>query len=197
MASLDVFYDKFSSLNDAWGWPSGDQDNSPERQTHTLYLGAPWQGITDCLMRSLYKGRNKKWRGAPFLLDTLERPLTIASGVLSRERLTQYRTYLREIGPFFRQHRRNLQKAQQHLVLCPPSALKIGFLIQVKWQLYCADSDANNLQDFKAFQEKLRTIALAVSHENNYMLHLDTINEKDIDDWIMGLKERASEEDSI
>jgi hypothetical protein len=206
MSTLDTFYDDFESLNDAWGWPADEESNSPECQTHRLYLGTPWQGLTDCLMRSLYKCRNKKCRGAPFLLDTLERPLSIASGILSQSRLCKYRTYLHEIGPFFIEHRMKLEKAQRHLEKCPPSALKIGFLTQVKWQLYiaaCVSSDARGLQDltrgmqdFKAFQEKLRSIALSVSHNNHYMLDLDTIGDEDTDDWIIGLQERAREEDS-
>lgn len=199
MSTLDAFYDDFESLNDAWGWPANEESNSPEHQTHRLYLGAPWQGITDCLMRSLYKCRDKKCRGAPFLLDTLERPLSIASGLLSQTRLSKYRTYLHEIGPFFIEHRRKLEEAALHLEKCPPSALKIGFLTQVKWQLYiaaCVSPLARGLRDFKLFQEKLRTIALSVSHENDYMLDLGTLTDNDIDDWIIGLKERAREEDS-
>ena len=113
--------------------------------------------------------------------------------------LHYYVSYLREIGPFFRKHCQELEKAQRHLEQCPPSALKIGFLIQVNWQLYiasCVPSNAKGLQDFKLFQEKLRTIALSVSHENDYMSELDTIDDEDIDDWILGLKDRACEEDS-
>lgn len=199
MSTLDAFYDDFESLNEAWGWPADEESNSPEYQTHRLYLGAPWQGITDCLMRSLYKCSDKKIRGAPFLLDTLERPLSIASGILSQSRLSKYRTYLREIGPFFIKHRLELEKAQLHLEKCPPSALKIGFLIQVKWQLYIAASvhrDVRRLQDLKLFQKTLRTIALSVSHENDYMLDRKRLSEDVIDEWIIGLKERAREEDS-
>jgi hypothetical protein len=194
--SLNKFFDEFRVLNDDWGWPAVEGSQSPEEKTHVFYLGTPWQGLTDCLMRSLYKGKDPHWRNCVHLLDTLERPLTISDGELTETRVRQYLTYLREIGPFFIEHESILKSARLYLQGLPMTALKIGFLIQVRWQLYVKKKAQEPVasspkKDLVKFGRVLRNIAFEVSQDNGLVPWFTELNDDNIEEWYEELRDLA------
>tara|TARA_B110000091_G_scaffold46583_1_gene51069 strand:- start:8069 stop:8569 length:501 start_codon:yes stop_codon:yes gene_type:complete len=128
---MDEFYGQFQILNQNWGWPSNDT-GSYEDLTHAPGLGAPWQGITDCLMRSLYLCQDPSYRGGLFLLDTLKRPLTIGWSPQ-----WAFEQYMAACGSYFTANETGFQTALRYLrEHCTDSPHKCGYLCTLEWCLH-------------------------------------------------------------
>jgi hypothetical protein len=158
---MDGFYKQFQPLNQKWGWPSNDT-GSYEDLTHAPGIGAPWQGITDCLMRSLYLCQDPSYRGAMFLLDTLQRPLT-----LGWSPQWAFDQYMSTCGAYFTANESEFRNAQQYLRdHCSDSPHKCGYLCALEWCLHlCQLAKSGDIGTTQALEQRFRETMATILEE--------------------------------
>jgi hypothetical protein len=116
-------------------------------------------------MRSLYLCQDPAYRGAMFLLDTLQRPLTI--GWSPQWAFEQYMT---TCSSYFIANEKHLRHAQRYLRdNCVDSPHKCGYLCALEWCLHlCQLAKSSNIGTTKDLEQCFREIMARTSEECDY-----------------------------